>query len=229
MKVYIGYDEREHEAYEVCKYSIEKHTPNVDVRPLVQSQLREQGHYWREKDEAATAFSLTRFLVPALTDYRGWAVFMDCDMLVTEDLRSAFWKGDYDSNQYAVYVVKHFHDPQESVKMDGQKQEPYPRKNWSSVMLWNCGHPKNRNLTPEVINTVQPSFLHRFQWLEDQDIGGLPLGFNFLEGYYKPFPDGKLPTIIHMTNGGPWFDTHQDVDYADVWRQYRDEMRKENG
>ena len=92
-------------------------------------------------------------------------------------------------------------------------------------MLFNCGHNKNRNLTPEVISSVQPKFLHRFEWLDEKDVGELPITFNFLVDYYKKLPDNILPSNIHFTSGGPWFDEYKDCDYADIWRQYRDEMK----
>ena len=223
-RVFIGFDSREEEAFNVLKYSILKHSPYADIRALVQSELREKGIYTREKDNAATEFSLTRFLVPYLMDYKGYAVFIDCDMLWTINIAEL---GEYaeDNKECAVNVVKHNHQPCELVKMDNQKQTVYPRKNWSSVMLFNCGHEKNKNLTPEVVNSVQPSFLHRFEWLRDELIGELPITFNFLVDYYKKLPDNILPSNIHFTSGGPWFDEHKDCDYSEIWFKYRDEMK----
>jgi len=102
--------------------------------------------------------------------------------------------------------------------MDGQVQTVYPRKNWSSMVLWNCAHPKNKILTPELLNKETPQFLHRFSWLEDEDIGSLPHEYNWLVGWYKEPKDGA-PKILHYTEGGPWFDGYRDCEYADVWKK----------
>ena len=222
LNVFVGYDEREHEAWEVCRYSINKHCPDAIVKAVVQQDLREKGMYTREKDSSSTEFSLTRFLVPHLMGYEGYAVFMDCDMLWTTDINRLFLRREH---EYAVKVVKHNHQPASSIKMDNQKQTHYPRKNWSSVMLFNCGHEKNKNLTPEVVNSVQPSFLHRFEWLRDELIGELPITFNFLVDYYKKLPDNILPSNIHFTSGGPWFDEYKDCDYSELWFKYQNEMK----
>ena len=221
MKVWIGWDPREQEAYDVCRFSIEKHTVLSEVSPLRQGDLRAAGLYWRPKDAAATDFSLTRFLVPRLQGYEGWALFCDCDFLFTADLAGLFALAD---DRHAAMVVKHNHQPTEALKMDGQVQAGYPRKNWSSLILWNCGHPKNANLTPEVVSTVAPSFLHQFQWLRDEEVGELPILWNFLVGFYKPPTRAHLPMGIHYTSGGPWFEGHAAVDYAADWRHYREEM-----
>ena len=137
MKVFIGYDPREDMAYQVCKHSILKHQPNADVRPLVQKELRQAGWYKRPEDKlASTEFTFTRFLIPELTNFRGWAVFMDCDMILTTDIAELFAQAD---DKYAVMCVQHDYTPKEGLKMDGCKQLPYPRKNWSSVSVSSDG------------------------------------------------------------------------------------------
>jgi lipopolysaccharide biosynthesis glycosyltransferase len=222
-QVYIGYDSREEEAFDVLKYSLEKHSPNVDVHAIVQPDLRERKIYTRERDlTESTEFSITRFLTPYLSNYKGWSLFMDCDMLVTADITELFKLAN---PIYAVQVVKHYHQPPETTKMDGKRQTNYEKKNWSSVVLWNCGHRKNKNLTPEVINTVQPSFLHRFEWLNEvSDIGELPLSWNFLADFYKKLPEDVLPKNVHYTNGMPFMAGYENTDYNEIWYQYRDEM-----
>ena len=121
-------------------------------------------------------------------------------------------------DKYALMCVKHDYVPRNAVKMDGQKQVSYPRKNWSSCILWNCGHPSNKALTKDIVSSESGAFLHRFQFLEDEEIGEIPLEWNWLEGEYdKP---EVPPAVIHFTNGGPWFENWQDVDYADLWRSY---------
>lgn len=214
MKIFIGWDPREQIAYDVCKYSIESRSKNVDIEPLVQSYLRENNLYWRSIDErAATEFSLTRFLIPEITEFKGKVVFCDCDFLFLTDVNKLF---DLFDDRYAVQVVQHDYKPLEQVKMDDKVQHLYPRKNWSSLILWNCDHPANKELTKEVVNSAKPSFLHQFKWLDDSLIGNLDHKWNWLEGWYKEPQDGK-PSVVHYTRGGPWFDNYQDVDYAKEW------------
>jgi len=199
-RIFIGYDAREAEMYKVCEDSIKRNCPLIHkpiIMPLIQEELRGAGIYWRAHDEmAATAFSNTRFLTPYLSDYNGWSLFMDCDMLITADIQEIM---EYADNKYAVCVVKHDYTPKKTVKMDGCVQKALPRKNWSSVMLFNCGHPSTKNLTPDFISTVNAGILHRFEWCKDEEIGELPIEWNWLEGEYEK-PD-KLPKNIHYTNG----------------------------
>ncbi len=223
LQVYIGFDPREEEAFNVLEYSLKKHSPNVDTHAIKQTDLRERGVYTREVDKlSATAFSLTRFLVPYLNNYKDWALFIDCDMLFTDSVDGLF---NLANPSCAVQVVKHNHQPIEATKMDGRVQTLYPKKNWSSVMLFNCGHNKNKNLTPEVVSSVQPKFLHRFEWLDDNDVGELPLEYNFLVEYYKMYPNGILPKNIHYTNGMPFMKGYEECDYSEIWFKYRDELK----
>jgi lipopolysaccharide biosynthesis glycosyltransferase len=218
MKVFVGYDAREDIAYKVCEYSIKKHRPDAEVIPLIQDDLRSLGLYWREKDAmASTDFSLTRFLVPALMNYQGWAVFCDCDFLWTDDIQKLF---DLQDESKAVMVVKHDYTPTEGMKMDGKQQHVYPRKNWSSMILWNCGHPSNKYIVPEAVNAETPQFLHRFQWIRDHYIGEVGKEWNWLVNWYKE----GFPTAIHYTEGGPWFENYKDCEYADVWNMYKEEL-----
>lgn len=217
IPVYVGYDSREDIAYQVCKHSIIRREPGATVRPLKLKDMRESGLYTREVDKlASTEFTFTRFFVPYLQNYQGWAVFCDCDFLwtvPTTDLKQ------YCDPSKAVVVVQHDYTPAEGIKMDGQKQTVYPRKNWSSMILWNCSHPANKILTPEILNKESGAFMHRFQWLADSEIGELPNSYNWLVGWYKEPRDGK-PKIYHWTEGGPWFiDNYFDCEYADVWKK----------
>jgi len=217
MKVYVGWDSREDIAYQVCQHSIKRKDPNAEVIPLKQSDMRQDGIYTREVDKlASTEFTFSRFFVPYLNDYKGWAVFCDCDFVwrvPTTELEQ------YCDDSKAVVCVQHDYKPEDgSIKMDGQIQLQYPRKNWSSMVLWNCGHPKNKILTPELLNSESPKFLHRFSWLDDEDIGSLPHVYNWLVGWYKEPKDGT-PKILHYTEGGPWFENYRDCEYADVWKK----------
>ena len=217
MKIFVGYDTREDIAYQVCKHSILNKQPDADVRPLKQQELREAGWYTRAIDKlASTEFTFTRFLIPELTNFKGWALFMDCDMILTTDIKELFDQAD---DKYAVMCVHHDYKVKEQFKMDGQKQTIYPRKNWSSVMLFNCGHPSNKQINSSVVNdtNITGKYLHRFSWLKDSEIGELSHEWNWLTDWYKEPEDGK-PKLLHYTEGGPWFENYRDCDYHKEWK-----------
>jgi lipopolysaccharide biosynthesis glycosyltransferase len=214
MKIFVGYDPREDIAYQVCEFSIKSRQPGAEVIPLKQNQLKEKGLYTREYDvQSSTEFTFTRFLIPHLMDYQGWAIFCDCDFLFTIDVDEIFKCVD---EKYAVMVVKHDYTPEEGVKMDGQRQVPYPRKNWSSLVLWNCGHPANQKLDLNTVNNETGAYLHRFQWLKDNEIGELSFAYNWLVNWYKEPQDG-IPKVIHYTEGGPWFENYRHCEYGYQW------------
>lgn len=218
LKIYVGYDTREDIAWQVCRHSLLRHASSeIEIYPLKQASLRELGLYTRPADKAATQFSLTRFLVPYLAAHDGWTIFVDCDFLFTTDIMELTRQASRDK---AIHVVQHDYTPVNQVKMDGQAQTVYPRKNWSSFILFNNAHPAVKALTPEVVNSQSPAFLHRFNWLSDDLIGALPLGWNFLEGEYSM--PSEAPHAIHYTNGGPWFENCQNVDFADLWLKERE-------
>ena len=221
MKVFVRYDTREDIAYQVCKHSILSKQPAADVRPLKQQELRDAGWYKRDVDKlASTEFTFTRFLIPELTDFKGWALFMDCDMILTTDIKELFDQAD---DKYAIMCVQHDYTPKEGTKMDGQKQTIYPRKNWSSVMLFNCGHPANRKVTQSLVNDPETNgaYLHRFSWLNDFEIGELHHTWNYLVGVYD---DIKKPKLIHYTEGGPWFENYRNCEFADLWKAELQDM-----
>jgi hypothetical protein len=210
IKVYVGYDPREDIAYRVCRYSILKHCPSAEVIPLTKPAV-----YTRLRDEqASTEFTFTRFLVPYLNNYQGWALYIDCDFLFTEDVSKLFALAD---EQYSVMVVKHDYKPTSTTKMDGQVQYQYPRKNWSSLILWNCS--KNK-LDPDVVNTAPGQYLHRFQWLDDSQIGSIDKEWNWLVGWYK----NGSPKALHYTEGGPWFENYEFCEYHELWKEYLKEL-----
>jgi len=223
MKVFVGYDTREDIAYQVCKHSIISKQPNANVQPLKQQELRDAGWYTRPIDKlASTEFTFTRFLIPELTNFEGWALFMDCDMILTTDIKKLFDQAD---DKYAVMCVHHDYKVQEGVKMDGQKQTVYPRKNWSSVVLWNCGHPSNKVVTTDLINDPNTTgkYMHRFSWLKDEEIGELDHTWNYLVGVYS---DYETPNLIHYTEGGPWFENYRECQFSDLWKKELFEMMK---
>jgi lipopolysaccharide biosynthesis glycosyltransferase len=223
MKIFVGYDTREDIAYQVCKHSILTRQPNAEVRPLKQQELRDAGWYTRPIDKlASTEFTFTRFLVPELAGYKGWALFMDCDMILTTDIKELFDQAD---DKYAVMCVQHDYTPKEGMKMDGQKQTIYPRKNWSSVVLFNCQHPSNKSLTQELVNNpdINGAYLHRFSWLKDEEVGELDHTWNYLAGVYN---DIEKPKLIHYTEGGPWFENYRNCEFNELWKQELYDMFK---
>jgi hypothetical protein len=215
LRVFIGWDSREDIAYQVCRHSLERHSSiPLEIIPVRQNNLRIQGHYWRSPDPlSSTEFSFTRFLTPFLSNFDGWSVFVDCDFLFRGDIAGLL---DYRDESKALMCVKHDYVPPEKTKMDGQIQTQYPRKNWSSFMLINCGHAQVRQLTPELVNTASGLFLHRFNWLADDVIGALPVTWNYLEGWHTT-ADCDDPRAVHFTRGGPWFADYRDVEYGDEW------------
>lgn len=213
--VYVGWDSREDIAFQVCRHSLLKRaTIPTAVVPIKQQELRDQGLYTRDLDPlASTEFTYTRFFVPHLQNHKGWALFCDCDFLWLADIKELV---DLIDDRYAMMCVHHDHRPKEDWKMDRRAQTQYPRKNWSSMVLYNCGHPANEILTADIANTESGAFLHRFQWLEDELIGAVSETWNWLEGWNEKPVTGH-PNVVHMTRGGPWFDEWRDVDYADLW------------
>lgn len=197
-------------------------TRPIEIAPIKLHDLRSRGVYWRAEDPlASTEFTFSRFLTPLLADFQGWALYFDCDFLWLADVAQLFDLADV---KKAVYCVQHDYRPPETTKMDGRVQTLYPRKNWSSLMLFNCDHPSVRKLTPDVVNTETGSHLHRFQWVADQDIGALPEEWNWLEGWTKR-PEMGTPKAVHFTRGGPWFERWRTVEYAEAWRAEQAALR----
>ena len=219
IRVFIGFDTVETVAFHVLAHSIHARSSEpVSITPLMLTQL--DGVMTRERHELqSTEFSFSRFLVPYLCDFEGWALFMDCDMLILEDM-AELWK--LRDENYAVLVVKHDHVPKEKTKFLGQTQSKYEKKNWSSVMLFN--NAKCKALTPEFVNTGTGLELHRFQWLDSDDlIGEIPHRWNHLVGYDEKVPTSEVSNL-HYTIGGPYFDDYKTTDYADEWFTELDAM-----
>ena len=217
INVFIGFDPRETVAFHVLSHSIHARASQpVSVTPLMLTELR--GIVTRERHPLqSTDFSFSRFLTPYLSDYSGWSVFMDCDMLMLDDIASLHALRD---ERYAVMVVKHDHVPKESRKFLDQPQTPYQKKNWSSVMLFN--NARCRALTPEYVNAASGLELHQFKWLAGDDlIGGLPERWNHLVGYHPP---RQGMSLVHYTLGGPYFNEYSDCEYAEEWRREREAM-----
>ncbi len=234
LTVYIGFDasnDTQKIAHDVCARSIRKYNDKVKIISLVKSELTEKGLFFRESDpKASTEFTYTRFLVPFLNNYEGIAIFCDSDFLYKYDIEELLQF--YDETK-AVMCVKHEQKSYASLKFSGRQQNDYPRKNWSSLMLFNCAHPSCKNLNLETVNKETPKYLHRMEWCKDDEIGEIPYQYNYLLGYYFT-NDAKA---IHYTEGGPWhnewynYKLHKDcIDkkYADEWFKYLtdDESKK---
>jgi hypothetical protein len=217
INVFIGYDPREAVAFSVLAHSIyARASAPVAITPLMLGGLK--NILTRERHPLQSSdFSFSRFLTPYLSDFSGWSIFMDCDMLMRDDVARLHALRD---DRYAVMVVKHEHVPKENKKFLGEPQTPYQKKNWSSVMLFNnakCGA-----LTADYVNAASGLDLHQFKWLASDDlIGEIPSRWNHLVGYNRPRPDASL---VHYTLGGPYFDDYRDCEYADEWRRARDDM-----
>jgi len=225
--IWIGFDHREAQAFAVCRHSIQRRlTMPIRVKGLVLTDLERMGIYkrpWERRDNGqlwdllsdapmSTEFACSRFLTPILAK-TGWAVFMDCDLLARISLVRLFELAD---PRYAVMCVKHEHKPDYQVKMDGQAQTRYARKNWSSMMLFNCDHPANKKLTHEMVNTIPGRDLHRFCWLDDDQIGGLDPAWNYLVGHTKIDHE---PHLVHFTDGVPFMRGYENCEYADEYRR----------
>ncbi len=220
LRIYIGYDPRESVAFHTLSHSIlRRSSVPVSIAPLVQRQLKKL--YWRPRGPTeSTEFSMTRFLVPALSEYRGWSIFMDCDMLCRADVSELMKQAERQADK-AVLVCKHEYVPKTERKFLDQVQTRYLRKNWSSLMLFN--NERCRSLTPDYVNTASGLELHRFAWIDDAAIGELPLEWNWLVGEYDYNPGAK---IVHFTIGGPYFPEYRDCDYAEEWFADRNLMEE---
>lgn len=223
IPIFIGWDESQVRAWNVAAWSLSKHSPTHIPKKLRMALLRQKGiytrptetreaGYWDVISEApmSTGHAIARFLVPHLCGYQGWALFTDGDVLFRDDVDKLFALADPTK---ALMVVQHQHEPCASVKMTGHAQTAYTRKNWSSVMLFNCEHPSNRALSLELVNSVPGRDLHRFCWLRDDEIGALPPRWNVLIG--EEHEDD--PAIAHFTLGDPSLPGYEYCEFADEW------------
>ena len=228
LKIWIGYDEAEHSAAMVCAESVRRAT-NGEIEPtfLKQDVLRACGLYTRPETRkgaqrwdtisdapCSTAFSLTRFLTPILAQ-SGYALFIDCDMVVYSDPRDMITEANMRSDDWALACVKHRrYTPAEKTKMMGLRQTAYRRKNWSSVMLFNCDNPGMSALSLDDVNRKTGSYLHQLDWMDDDMIVGLNDSWNQLVGVR---PTIRAEGIVHFTNGGPWFEGWPGGPYDQLW------------
>jgi len=211
ISIFVGYDTKETVAYHVCSNSIiRQSTQPISIMPLALTLL---DSYTETHTDASNEFVYSRFLVPHLMDYNGWAIFIDGDMILQDDI-SNLW--NLRDNSKAVMLVKHDYKTKMPIKYFGAKNEDYPRKNWSSVILWNCSHPAHKTLSPEFVQSSTGQYLHRFSWLTDNDIGELPVEWNWLADEYGVNNNAKL---IHYTLGTPCFEEFADTPMSEYWHE----------
>lgn len=218
VRICIGYDPREAVAFHtLCHSLISRSSLPLEIIPIALTNLRKE--MWRDRDpKQSTDFSFSRFLTPYLSDYKGWSIFMDCDIICLNDI-AELWK--MRDEQYSVMCTKHDHNPESDTKFLGAVQTKYQKKNWSSVMMFN--NAKCTALTPEYVNTASGLDLHRFHWLGNDDlIGDIPLRWNHLVGYSDIPEDGIA--MLHYTEGGPYFDDYKDSAFAEEWFSEREQM-----
>lgn len=214
IKLFIGFDPREAVAYHTfCQSVLEKATQPVSFTPLV---LQSLPVYRETHQDGSNTFIYSRFLTPYLCGFDGWAIFADGDMICRADIAELWALRDA---RKAVQVVQHDYQTKATAKYLGNKNQNYPRKNWSSVVLWNCEHPKHRILTPEFVMQQTGAFLHRFSWLDDADIGALPKEWNWLTTEYEDNYDAKL---LHYTLGTPCFKDYEDAPMSDEWHRHHE-------
>ena len=227
--IYIGFDSSNYGqeiAWEVCKRSILKNCSNISKIKIIKLEKKElinKGIFTRTDKDGSTEFTYTRFLVPYLNNYKGFAIFVDSDFLWECDILDLFEK--YVSYECAVSCVKHKYTKcNGNLKMGGEKQEWYPRKNWSSLMVFNCEHPNViKNLTLENTNNKSAKWLHRMNWCDDNEILEIIKDYNYLVDYYV---DGNIKAL-HFTDGGPWHPGYENVTHGDKWLKYISEEEKE--
>jgi lipopolysaccharide biosynthesis glycosyltransferase len=216
VKIYIGFDQREAVAYHTFVQSlIENASIPLDITPLAVRNLK---GYEEKHEDKSNDFVYSRFLTPFLNDFKGWAIFADGDMICQVDIKELL---DLQDDSKALQVVKHDYKTKAYQKYLGNINQDYPRKNWSSVILWNCAHPKHKILTPDFIANQPGKYLHRFSWLEDSEIGELPKEWNWLATEY---PNNEQANIIHYTLGTPCFKDYRNTEMSDIWLKKHDRL-----
>ena len=209
LKIFIGYDSREPVAYHVLCHSILRQASKpVQFIPINKNNISE---FTRGMEDGSTEFSFSRFLTPYLAGYKGQAIFMDCDMLVRGDIYDVL---EHVDTEHDVFVVKHFYEPVGGLKFLDNVQYKYPKKNWSSFMVFNCGKDNCKRLSPDVVNKESGKYLHQFLWTGS--IKALPVEWNHLVGEYDKNPDAR---VIHFTLGTPCFEGYQGQEWANEWEQ----------
>jgi lipopolysaccharide biosynthesis glycosyltransferase len=218
IKIVVGFDQREAIAYHTFSQSVlEKSSLPVLFLPLSMNTLK---GYKETHNDKSNDFVYSRFLTPYLHNFEGWAIFADGDMVCQSDIKE-LW--DLRDETKALQVVMHDYKTKFNQKYLGNTNENYPRKNWSSLILWNCSHPKHKVLTPDFISSQTGKYLHRFSWLDDEDIGKLPIDWNWLAIEYPNNPKAK---IIHYTLGTPCFKDYRNTEMAVTWHEVQQKVNE---
>lgn len=218
IKIVVGFDQREAIAYHTFSQSVlEKSSLPVLFLPLSMNTLK---GYKETHNDKSNDFVYSRFLTPYLHNFEGWAIFADGDMVCQSDIKE-LW--DLRDETKALQVVMHDYKTKFNQKYLGNTNENYPRKNWSSLILWNCSHPKHKVLTPDFISSQTGKYLHRFSWLDDEDIGELPIDWNWLAIEY---PDNPKAKIIHYTLGTPCFKDYRNTEMAVTWHEVQQKVNE---
>lgn len=221
IRIAIGFDQREAVAYHTfCQSILEKASAPVSFTPLVLGALK---GFSETHTDGSNAFIYSRFLTPWLMEFNGWAIFADGDMICLDDVAKLWALRD---ETKAVQVVQHNYQTKAHDKYLGNKNENYPRKNWSSVILWNCAHPKHKILTPEFVMQQTGAFLHRFTWLDDSEVGALPKEWNWLTTEYE---DNYQASLLHYTLGTPCFKDYAHSEMSDVWHEAHERINQGMG
>lgn len=219
VRLFIGHDSKQSAISDTCRLSIQDHS-DIRIETIHLSSLEAGGLFWRQQAEGSTDFAFTRFLTPYLKGFYGYAIFCDSDFIWNCDPLDLL---DLIDPMKAVSVVQHNiqKDQIKPFKMDGQKQSWYPRKNWSSLMVFNCDHPFTKRLTPHTVSESPAGYLHEFQWCDNKSIGSIPHTYNYLVGYYNDISD---PKAVHYTDGGPWHAGYENVEFADRFNFYKQKV-----
>lgn len=210
LKLFVGLDPKELVGFHVFVQSVLSRTdPNqVEIIPIC-----------RTKGSASNTFNMHWPEIPRRCGFRGRAVFVDgSDMLCRADILEL---PDLLERGCDVAVVQHCYSTKYPTKFLGQSNEDYPRKNWMSVVVFECGNSVWRTLE-EKAKGKPASYLHRLEFLPDDRIGDLPRTWNHLVGEYPYDTEAK---IAHFTIGLPCWPAYKHWDYADEWRQ---ELQKVN-
>jgi len=221
INIFIGFEEAHPEAYNVCHKSILKGNKKyeLNIKPINYNTVSD---YYRAKDETeSTQFSFARFWTPWESNRTGVSIFVDSDFVFLESIDNLI---DLYDDQYAVMCCKHKeYKPKGAVKMGGKLQSQYPKKNWSSLIIFNNSYLANDALCPIFLNSYTGAHLHRFEWLKDSEIGALPVEWNWLVDYYTE-TEGFKPKALHYTDGGPWLEGYENCSYSDKWHQIYNEI-----
>ena len=222
IRLFVGSDHREQIGLHVFLESVWKHCKGpVEVTVLTPALATSLGI----DTDGTNSFTKLRFVVPYLCAFKGHALFVDgVDMLCRADLADLWsWR----NWRFPLQVVKHDYRTQHPKKYVGTdmeaRNEDYPKKNQSSVMLFHCEAHEHRVLTPYFIDGQPGSYLHRFRWMDEEKVGELPKEWNHLVGEQDHDAAAKL---VHYTLGIPGFSHYSTAPHSKEWKDtLKDSLR----